>query len=127
MNYKLWGTVISAGTLGLTVICLAFYVGDRTATPLNIAVIVIGYAFGWLLGIVTSPYTTKESDRFTKYSGAVAVFASGYLVSKADKALETLVDPAFILESVHGFRAISFATALVLGLIVTFAFREYAD
>jgi hypothetical protein len=127
MNYKIWGSCASAGLLGLTIVVLSFYIGAPSATPLNIAVIVIGAAVGWLLGFVMSPYSKKEKDRFTVYASMFGVFASGYLVSKADKVLEKIFDPDFLLDSVHGFRTLAFVTALILGLVVTFVFREYAD
>jgi hypothetical protein len=127
MNYKLWGAVVCSGVLGLGLVGLSLFIGDRSAVPLNLAVIVIGFAGGWLLGILISPYTKGERERFTKYATAFGIFASGYLVGKADKFLEEIFSPQFILDSVHGFRMIAFTTALILGVIVTFVFREYAQ
>jgi len=56
------------------------------------------------LGILLSPYSPKERGRFQDYAKAFGAFASGYLLSKADKDLETLLSPAFLLDNVHGFR-----------------------
>jgi hypothetical protein len=101
-------------------------VGDRSAVPMNLTVAAMGFAVGWLLGILLSPYSNNEQTRFTTYASAFGVFASGYLLGKTDKVLETILDPTFILDSVHGFRLLAFSTALILGLIVTFMFRQYA-
>jgi len=127
MNYKMWGSCVSAGLLGSTIIVLSFFIGAPSATPLNLAVIAVGAATGWLFGFVMSPYSKKEQVRFTAYASLFGVFASGYLAGKADKVLEKLFDPDFLLDSVHGFRTLAFVTALILGLVVTFAFREYAE
>jgi hypothetical protein len=126
MNYKLWGGVTCAGSLGIMIIVLCWFVGDRSAVPMNLTVTAMGFAVGWLLGILLSPYSKNEQARFTTYASAFGVFASGYLVGKVDKVLEAIFDPQFILDSVHGFRSLAFATSLILGLIVTFMFRQYA-
>src|SRR6516165_4218509 len=117
MNYKIVGSCASAGLLGLTLVILSFYIGAPAAVPISIAVIVVGTAVGWLLGLVVSPYSESEKTRFGGYARAFGVFASGYLVAKADKVLEKVFDPDFLLDSVHGFRTLSFATSLILGLI----------
>jgi hypothetical protein len=127
MNYKLWGSCAAAALLGLTILILAFYVGAPAAVPLNIGVIALGTALGWLLGLVISPYSKGEKDRFAGYASAFGVFASGYLAAKADKLLEKIFDPEFLLDSVHGFRTLAFITAVILGLVVTFVFREYGE
>jgi hypothetical protein len=126
MNYKTWGSIITAGFLGAALVGLSFFIGDRAAVPFNLMVIVVGFAAGWLLGFVMSPYSKREQERFNKYASLFGVFASGYFVSKADKVLDALFDPQFILDSVHGFRVLAFTAALILGVLVTFVFREYA-
>lgn len=127
MNYKLWGSCAAAVLLGLAILILSFFVGAPAAAPLNVAVIVLGAALGWLLGLLISPYSKREKDSFAIYTSAFGVFASGYLVGKADKVLGTILDPEFLLDTVHGFRTLAFVTALILGLIVTFVFRHYAE
>jgi predicted permease len=127
MNWKILGSSISAAILLGALFLLSFQIGDsKAATAMNIVVIVFGVSGGWLLGIVVSPYSKKEQSRFTALSKAVAVFGSGYAVGKIDKLIEKLLDPTLVLESVHGFRLLSAASALLLALIVTFVYRQYA-
>jgi hypothetical protein len=127
MNYKIWSSLLSAGALTLMIVGISFFVGTRSDRALNLTVIVVGFCVGWLLGIMMSPYSASEKTRFAQYASAFGAFVSGYLVSKADKFLEAILDPQFVLDSVHGFRVLAFVAALVLAAIITFVFREYAQ
>jgi hypothetical protein len=126
MNYKLAGSAISGVVLAGTVIYLSFLVGDDArATALNLLVVVFGLALGWLLGILVSPYSTKEEQKFSEYAKVFGVFASGYLVAKTDQVIATLLHPDFVLDFIHGFRLLAFLVSLILGLVITFVFRQY--
>jgi hypothetical protein len=126
VNYKLAGSAASAAIMGGAVVFLAFIVGKESKTSaLNLLIVILGLAIGWLFGILLSPYSESEGKKFTKYAKVFGVFASGYLVGKIDKVIEELLKPEFILDSVHGFRIISFLAALIIGLIFTFVFRRY--
>ncbi len=126
MNYKLIGSAATGLALGGTVTYLSYAVGDNFKdSSLNLLIVVLGFAFGWLLGILLSPYSEKEEKKFTEYAKAFGVFASGYLVGKADKAIEALFRPEFILDSTHGFRVMSFMAAVIISLVFTFVFRRY--
>lgn len=77
-------------------------------------------------GILISPYDTEESKRFSVYTKAVGVFASGYFVGKIDKLVEKVFGPEFVFESVHGFRIIAFLSAAIVAMLITFIYRWYA-
>jgi len=102
MNYKIIGSTGIGSILLLVLVKLSF---DMTTTPvetaLNLAILVLGVACGWLLGILISPYSSAEHEEFSAYAKAFGVFASGYLVAKLDKVIEELFKPEFILDSVH--------------------------
>lgn len=126
MNYKLIGSATTGLVLGGTVTYLSFALGeDFKASALNLLIVVLGLALGWLLGILLSPYSGTEEKMFSEYAKAFGVFASGYLVGKVDKVIEELFQPDFILDSIHGFRVMAFVAALIIGLLVTFIFRRY--
>lgn len=126
MNYKLFGSVIAGLAMGGSVTYLSYMVGDDyKASALNLLIVILGLALGWLLGILLSPYSDVEEKKFTEYAKAFGVFASGYLVGKVDKVIEALFQPDFVLESVHGFRVMSFLAALIISLVLTFIFRRY--
>jgi len=126
MNYKLVGSAAAGLALGGTVTYLSYAMGDDfKASSLNLLIVVLGLALGWLLGILLSPYSETEEKKFTEYAKAFGVFASGYLVGKVDKVIEALFQPDFIIDSVHGFRVMSFLAAVIISLVFTFIFRRY--
>ncbi len=126
MSYKLFGSAVTGVVLGGTVTYFSYSVGDDfKASALNLLIVVLGLSLGWLLGILLSPYSGAEEKKFTEYAKAFSIFASGYLVGKVDKVIEALFQPDFILESVHGFRIMSFLAALIISLVMTFIFRRY--
>jgi hypothetical protein len=126
ISYKLIGSSAAGLVLGGTVTYLSYAMGDDfKASSLNILIVVLGLALGWLLGILLSPYSDTEEKKFTEYAKAFGIFASGYLVGKIDKVIEALFQPDFILDSVHGFRVMSFIAALIISLVFTFVFRRY--
>jgi hypothetical protein len=126
LNYKLVVSGVFALLMGGTVIYLAVHFStEPIESSLNILIVILGLALGWLLGILLSPYDNAEDKKFTMYAKAFGVFASGYLVGKVDKFIEELFNPAFILDSVHGFRVMAFMAALIISMVITFIFRLY--
>lgn len=125
-NYKLWFSGAFGAVLGGTVIYLSLLsVTDIKASSINLLLVVLGLALGWLFGILLSPYTTSEKNRFSEYSKAFGVFASGYLIGKIDKVLEEILKTDFLFDSVHGFRVMAFLASFIISLVVTFVFRSY--
>jgi hypothetical protein len=128
MNYKLVGSGAAAAILTVALAYMALSFGESTApTPpaLNAMIVLLGLAFGWLFGILLSPYSADEKVTFSEYAKAFGVFASGYLVGKIDKVVEELFKPDFVLDSLHGFRVMAFVLAFVVSMITTFVFRKY--
>ena len=112
-NYKLIGSAAAGLALGGVVTYLSYAMGDDfKASSLNLLIVVLGLALGWLLGILLSPYSEREEKKFSEYA-------------KVDKVIEALFQPDFILDSVHGFRVMSFIAALIISLVFTFVFRRY--
>jgi hypothetical protein len=86
-----------------------------------------GLASGWAIGILLSPYQS-EKDRFKEYLRLSAAFLTGYIVSKADRIFELLIDPSrgpLLLQPIVAHRILLFATALLLGTVITYVFRKY--
>ncbi len=126
MNYKLAGSAASAAIMGAAIVSASFIVAENTKTlALNLLIVVLGFAGGWLVGVLVSPYSESEGKKFTEYTKAFGVFASGYLIGKVDKVIEELLKPSFIVDFEHGFRAMAFLAALIIGLVTTFVFRRY--
>ena len=127
MNYKIIGGTVTAAILGGALVVLAFYVGQGTEARAPLLVLVTGASAGWLLGVVVSPYDSRETKAFPKYVGAVSAFVSGYVVSKFDRVLENLLQPEFVTSAIGAFRLLGGLCALLLGLLVTYIYRSYAE
>jgi MFS family permease len=126
INYKLVGSGIVGLGLAGSVGYLSYYVaGDNQSAALNLLIVALGLALGWLLGILLSPYSDEEGKKFTQYAKAFGVFVSGYLVGKIDKVVEEVLKPDFILDSVHGFRGMAFLASAIIAIVITFVFRRY--
>lgn len=129
MNYKLLGSSASAAVLSIALVVLTVKFSTEPAqAAFSLLILVAGYAIGWLLGIVVSPYSKEEKDSFTEYAKALGAFASGWLVGKIDKVVEAIFQPDFLLkEPLNSFRIIAFGSALIIALVITFVFRMYAS
>ncbi|MBI4888015.1 MAG: hypothetical protein HY824_13050 [Acidobacteria bacterium] len=89
----------------------------------------MGLAAGWGAGILATPYQS-ERGRFEKIGNVVAVFVSGYAVSKVDRVFDLWLDPArgpLILEATFAQRTLLFLTSFLLATIVTYVGRKYVS
>jgi len=127
MNWKLWGSTVTAALLALTLVVLAVLIGESsTSRYINVALLVLGACGGWLVGTVVSPHDKKEGEAFSTYTKAFTAFVSGYGVAKIDKAVESIFAPEFLLQPLSGFRVIGFVSAFIIAMLITFFFRQYA-
>ena len=127
MNWKLWGSTLTAALLAAMLIVLALLIGESPSSRyINIALLVLGACSGWLVGTVVSPYDPKEEREFSTYTKAFTAFVSGYAVAKIDKTVEAIFAPAFLLQPLSGFRVIGFVSAFIIAMLITFFFRRYA-
>jgi hypothetical protein len=128
INYKIAGGAATASTVVVIALVLCFFISpDTSARVINISILVTAASLGWLLGVSISPYDANERKQFSQYSKAVVTFISGYVAAKLDKLIDSLVAPAALADPVFGFRLLSFASVLIVSMLVTFIFREYAD
>ncbi len=83
-----------------------------------------GMAIGHILGVFASPYNQGEKAAFSEYGKAIAAFATGFLLSKLDKLLEAVTDPANLNENpIHGARALIFIITMATATMSTYVFR----
>jgi hypothetical protein len=124
--------VVASLTIGSAIV-LAFLALSIAVTPsgephaalLNVSVVLLAIAVGWLLGVLISPYNKDEQQRFSEYARAFGVFISGYLIAKVDKILEKVLDPVALFEPTRQFRFLSFLTVCIVATLVTFIGRSY--
>jgi hypothetical protein len=127
MHWKLVASASSFMVLGGGLVYLALVIAELWAQAyMNLALLILGAASGWLVGIVVSPYTKAEETTFSTYTKAFTAFASGYAVAKIDKTVEAIFAPDFLLEPLAGFRVIAFVSSFLLSMLITFGFRSYA-
>lgn len=114
--------------LGLFVLVVLNYIKEEniSETVFTVLLILFGGALGWLFGVVVSPYTKDEESRFSKYAGAVSVFASGYLTAKIDPLVDKILHPDFI-DTSSIVRILMFFTAFLVSLLWTHASRSYEE
>ena len=92
---------------------------------------VVGGLFGWLLGVLLSPYTS-EKELFVSYAKAALAFATGFLVSKLDRVFELLMDkrgdmqPLLMQDSVWRPFLFGVCSLLVIAIYV-FTCRHYGQ
>jgi hypothetical protein len=96
---------------------------DRQERYVNLALLGMGLALGWIAGISLSPVTAAEGAMFREYGSAVAAFGSGYLVGKADRLVSRLFDPDLYGKGQNVFRAASVAVVFLVTMAVIFILR----
>jgi hypothetical protein len=77
----------------------------------------IGSAFGWVIGLVATPYNQDESRRLSEIAKVTYGFITGYLLSKIDPILTDLFSRA-IHDSTE--RIVAITGVGVVGFLVTF-------
>ena len=80
----------------VAVACLLGRPGVSSARAIseNLLAVILGLLAGWALAIFWVPYGTADTKVYGQIGGAVAVFVSGYAISKIDKVLDKKLFPA---------------------------------
>ena len=84
-----------------------------------------GTLLGWACGMYFAPYGPSERSRFVTVGQAASAFASGYLVSKLDRFLETTLFPQPIGTPGEWLGAALFAVAFLNAALVVYSNRAY--
>ena len=98
---------------------------DRYLTSVILAV---GGSIGWVVGMMLSPDSLTEKRAFSSISKNISLFVSGYMVSKADKLVDAILKPDFLLSGNHlaSYRLFGFFCILILSALLTYLLRVYA-
>ena len=127
MNWKMVSSCIGAALCLLTLLALAILIrGNAQDAYLNLALLVLAWVIGWVLGTLAAPYTKKEESQFTVYAKAVSVFVSGYLVGKLDHLATDVFSPEVLMKPLAAFRLAAFVATALLAALVTRSFRTYS-
>ena len=117
----------SVALLMFTVLAMAalYITTEPVVIPMNATIMILGLSLGWLCGTFMTPYNNRESEYVSSFTKAVSVFASGYLIGKADKLVEYILSPSFLINTLSAFRIMSFVASFVISLMLTYNFRQY--
>jgi hypothetical protein len=85
----------------------------------------LGLIRGWVLGILSAPYTKREDSQFAAYAKAASVFVSGYSLAKIDSLATKILSPDVLMKPIGAFRFIAFVAAILLAALITRTFRVY--
>ncbi len=100
------------------------WVTSSTERFLDLALLNLGVACGWILGVYASPGTDAEAARFSRLSTVVSSFLTGFVLSKSDDFLKWLADPGHWSHAV-AFRFVLCVSGVLIAALVAYALREY--
>ena len=126
-NYKITATGFIGLALGIALLVFAYLAGPQQHVyPITYIICICGSLLGWLIAIISTPYDKTDEDKIGKFTKFIGTFLSGYILSKFDKVIEKVIDPAQILSSLIGIRIILFVCCFTLTFIIVFVYRQYA-
>jgi len=119
----IFGIVFSA-----LIVSLCWLLGESpSAVHLNLLVCVLGALLGWAAGMYFSPFDKEDEDRFHYVGKSLAAFVSGYVLSKAESLISTLMKSVEgDLSQVKWDRVGLFLCSFLLAATVVFVSRSYA-
>lgn len=85
---------------------------------------ILGMSIGWFLGILATPFTTREKKNFSSIGTAVYGFLTGYVLSKADAIFNALAVGDDLRNHLWVFAAVAI-TALFTTFSTTYCNRSY--
>jgi hypothetical protein len=102
-------------------------VGGTHFAYLNLLIVVLGSCLGWLIGTLASPYNKGETSKFNAYAHAISAFVSGYILSKADKLITSVLDPegSRAFDNTGWERFGLFVAALIVMALIVYINRSY--
>lgn len=125
-NYKLFATALSGVIVGLGLIILAYLVGpDKKDYPITYIICISGYILGWIVALISTPMNAADETKIGRFTATVGTFLSGYILSKTDKVLEQIFDPAQVFDTLAGGRILLFICCFGLTFIMVFYYRQY--
>ena len=93
------------------------------------ALIIASTSIGWAVGTMLSPDSRTEEKKFLNIWKGVSLFASGYLISKADPLIEAFFSPVVLIHGVDyliSYRLVACLASVILMTLLTYILRVYA-
>jgi hypothetical protein len=121
-------TGISGLFFGVALLFFAYKIGPgQDVYPVTYIICIAGCILGWVIGMISSPYNEEDKSKLNNFSKLIGTFLSGYILSKFDKVIETIVNPTTLLSQLVGLRVLLFICFFGIMWVVVFAFRRYSD
>jgi hypothetical protein len=106
-------------------IWFAFSFDNGTHKPVLILCGISGAAFGWVIGILISPYN-NEVKRFSELAKVGYGFLTGYVVSKLDPLINKIVGiDKTEINTIFMIIIAYFTASLVTSIVLTYISRIY--
>jgi len=120
--------LFSGYALGTLALGYAVYAGhsvgaDPTEKALNVLLCVGGGVFGWIAGMLLTPFEDERSD-FSRVGGALLTFVTGYLLAKVDPLLNAQLQAGGAAPGLM-IRSLLFAVSFGVGALFVFVGRRY--
>ncbi|ANH82302.1 hypothetical protein A8C56_16235 [Niabella ginsenosidivorans] len=125
-GYSLLATAISGVIAGSALIYLAYRVGPAPDIyPITYLICIFGYITGWIIAIISTPMNKYDETDLGKFTKLLGSFLTGYILSKCDKLLETILDTSNVFMTITGARLLLFSCCFGLTFILVFYYRRY--
>ncbi len=126
MDVRVVASTVCAVVMLVGLAVLSFMIGgEKTEVGLNLVVLMLAVAAGWIGGILVTPYDEWQRQQFSRFAAAASAFVSGYGLAKLDGVISELLDNLF--DPLVGFRVASFIAATLVTVVAVSAIRWYAN
>ena len=117
-----YGPWLGNGLGFFAAVALAVIAFQTDGPSFNVLLLVAGGLLGWTGGVLITPVDRGEKKKFSEYGVAISTFVGGFLFSKVERLFEAgFAEP----EQVSLLRLLLFASAFLLGGLLTFIWRKY--
>lgn len=117
---------ISALVIGIVLIWLAYQIGtDNHAYLVNWLICLLGAVLGWGIGLISTPSSERENAKFSGLTKTISAFLSGYILSKLDPLIVTVLQSHTIFQESVLVRIAFFLTAFFLSMVIVYINRMY--
>ena len=112
---------------GLCFYSYSIYVAYNSNSPeIMILSCIIGGLVGWTLGITISPTNKKEKKRFEDWAKTVSTLLSGFVLAQYNTFFSSIQTKSGLQNDEFLIMIFLFIVCFFVGLLSTFATREYA-
>ena len=124
----IFDSVIILGYLGVAIFLIWMFHSDGTNKELAYSLFIGfgGITIGWLIGVLSSPFSKSEKKSFNQIRTAIIGFLSGYFFSKIEPVFSWAFEhPELITTDDTILRLLIFVSGGIFGFIYMLIYRKY--